>query len=238
MPEIPKLTSSDNSVDISQFALHDPETVSSQSTSTGTSSVGSESLSLAGAAGSSATSSRLKSPQRQFLSKKWQKILAVVGVVLLVLGSVGGVLGFYTYQVTQQLKTQGTEAETLGRAAYDSFKAQNLPQTESNLKAVQSKLGEMRQTYNKLAFYKVIPFASSYYNDGIHGLNAADSGMAAALKSVEAVTPYADVLGFSGEGSFTGGTAEDRLKLVLQTLDKVTPVLDNIAGDLKLWSLS
>jgi hypothetical protein len=228
MPEIPKLTPADTSVDVSQFAAHDMNN-NETGANPQSESVQSETITTPGGT----SSSRLKT-KSTFLSKKWQKILVVVGVILLVLGSVGGIMGFYTYSVVQQLKIQGKEAEVLGRGAYDSFKGQNLPQTEQNLKQVQAKLGEMRQTYNKLAFYKFIPIASSYYNDGVHGLNAADSGMAAALKSVEAVTPYADVLGFSGEGSFTGGTAEDRLKLVLQTLDKVAPVLDNIAGDLKV----
>ncbi len=183
---------------------------------------------------SSGNPSAMASPSKHWLTPRRKKILTIIGVILLILGSVGGVMGFYTYSVTQELKVQAAEAETLGRTAYDSFKAQNLPQTESNLKEVQTKLGDIRQTYNKLAFYRIVPVASSYYSDGLHGLNAADAGMAAALKSIEAVTPYADVLGFSGEGTFAGGTAEDRLKLLLQTLDKVTPVLDNIAGDLKV----
>ncbi len=234
MPDIPKLTPAENSIDISQFAAHDSETVAGEATMSGSSTMETGPSGVSGSLGGVAPASRLKSKSGKFLSKKWQKILTVVGVVLLVLGSVGGVLGFYTYTVTQQLKTQAAEAELSGRAAYDAFKGQNLPETEAKLKDVQSKLGEMRGTYNKLAFYKFIPIASSYYGDGTHGLNAADAGMSAALKSVEAVTPYADVLGFSGEGTFAGGTAEDRLKLLLQTLDKVTPVLDNISGDLKI----
>lgn len=172
--------------------------------------------------------------KQRFLGKPWQKIAAGVLVVVLLLGSVGAVLGFYTMGVVKQIEVQTQEAEVSGRQAYDSFKNQNLPGTATGLKDVQTKLGEIRNTYQKLAFYRFIPIASSYYGDGIHGLNAADAGLNAALRSVDAVSPYADVLGFSGEGTFTGGTAEDRLKLVLQTLDKVSPQLDSISADLQI----
>ena len=151
----------------------------------------------------------------------------------MILLSVGGVLGFYTYSVVQELQTQANEAQTMGQTAYAAFKGQDLPATEQSLKEIQTKMGDIRQTYNKLAFYQYVPIARSYYLDGVHGLNAGDSGINASLKSLEAITPYADVLGFSGEGTFTGGTAEDRLKLILQTLDKVSPVLDQIGADLQ-----
>src|SRR6185369_1280593 len=124
------------------------------------------------------------------------------------------------------------EAEALGRSAYDAFKAQNLPGAQQNLESVKTKLADIRVTYQKLSLYNSLPIAHSYYQDGLHGLNAADAGVEAGLKSLNSITPYADVLGFTGEGTFTGGTAEDRLKLVLQTLQKITPELDAIGGDL------
>jgi len=84
-----------------------------------------------------------------------------------------------------------------------------------------------------LSIYKYIPFARNYYFDGEHAFNAAEAGLRAGLKTVEAITPYADVLGFAGEGTFTGGTAEDRLKLILETIDKISPILDDITAELK-----
>jgi hypothetical protein len=169
----------------------------------------------------------------KFLAKKWQKILFVVILVLVLLGSIMGVVGFYTYSVVQDMKVQANELQTIARGTYDQFKSQNLPATQEGVKAISQKEQTLRQTYNKLAFYKAIPIARNYFADGEHGFNAAEAGLSAGTKSLEAITPYADVLGFSGEGTFTGGTAEDRLKVVLQTLQKITPVLDSIGGDLE-----
>jgi hypothetical protein len=172
--------------------------------------------------------------KRRFLPKTWHKILVVVLLLLVVLGAGVGAVAAYTMTVVQELKTQSTELQTDGKTVYEQFKAQNLPATEEGIKKLAEKMKTTRQTYNKLSFYKNIPFASAYFKDGEHGFNAADAALAAGLKSVQAITPYADVLGFKGEGTFTGGTAEDRLKVVLQTLEKVTPVLDSISKDLEV----
>jgi hypothetical protein len=169
----------------------------------------------------------------RFLAKPWQKVVAGLLVVLLLLGSVAAAMGFYTLAVVNQLKAQVDETEVSARAAYDAFKMQNLPTADAELKNVQTKLGDVRQTYNKLGFYRFVPVASMYYNDGVHGLNAADAGVRAGIKSLEGITPYADVLGFAGEGTFTGGTIEDRLNLLLQTLSKITPLVDEITAEVK-----
>lgn len=181
-------------------------------------------------AGSSGTTS---SPSaRQFLAKPWQKVVAGVVIVVLLLSTVAGVLGFYTFSVAQELMAQADTAQVTGQNAYASFKSQNLPEADVHLKQLQTEVKSIRDTYNKLAFYQAIPIARSYYNDGIHGLNAAETGLEAGLQAVEAITPYADVLGFTG-AEFEGGTAEDRIKLILDTLDKVAPQLDSISEKLK-----
>lgn len=171
--------------------------------------------------------------KERYFSKTWQKVAAGVGIVMVLLLTVSAVLGIYTYSVVKTLMAQADTAQVTGQNAYASFKTQNLPEADVHLKALQTQVGEIRTTYNKLAFYKFIPLASSYYSDGTHGLNAAQTGLEAGLQAVEAVTPYADVLGFTG-AEFEGGTAEDRIKLMLDTLDKVTPQLDSISEKLKI----
>ena len=166
--------------------------------------------------------------------KRWQKISLVVGIVSLVLLSTLAVLGIYTYRVTQDLKVQAQEARAIAHTAYTNFKTQNLPAVDSNIQELDTKLTDIESTYNKLAFYRFVPVASRYYGDGTHGLNAARAGLNAAEKSVDAVVPYADILGFAGEGTFEGGTTEDRVKVVLQTLDKVAPEIDAITQDLQV----
>jgi hypothetical protein len=165
--------------------------------------------------------------------KRWQKITLSIFLVLLVLLTAGGVVAARTYSVVQQIQAEGQALELTGREAYTSFKGQNLPEVQAKLAQIDQKLDTINALYSQLSFYKNIPVASTYYSDGLHGLAAADAGLQAAQKSINAVTPYADVLGFSGEGTFQGGTTEDRLNIILQTLQKITPELDAITADLQ-----
>lgn len=167
---------------------------------------------------------------------KQKKGIAVIGcgVFLLLLLSIVGVFGWRTYTTLLSIKTQAREAETIARNAYTNVKTQNLPGVSSELKNLSEKLDLIKNSYESLSFYNSIPIAREYYQDGLHGIYAARAGLSAAKKSIDAVTPYADVLGFTGEGTFSGGTAEDRLKIIIETVDKVMPVIDSIATDLQI----
>jgi type II secretory pathway pseudopilin PulG len=171
--------------------------------------------------------------KRKIVIKKWQVILLTVMLIIGLLIGAGAAVGFYTYSVAMTMQTQAQEAKVMAQNAYTQFKQQNLPGTDAELNNLDNKVKEIRTTYEKLAFYKYIPIANYYYADGEHSFNAAQAGLSAGKKSLAAITPYADVLGFTGEGTFTGGTAEDRLKIVLETLSKITPVLDDITNDMK-----
>lgn len=168
-----------------------------------------------------------------FFKKHWKSISGVF-IVLAILIAIPVILGIYTFGIVKTIEAQAQVVANSGRGALDQFKAQNLPGTEAELKKTSEELQKLRGLYNSLAFYKAVPIASTYYNDGVHGLNAAEAGMNAGLKAISSIAPYADVLGFTGEGTFEGGTAENRVKLILETLEKVTPELDAIAGDLSV----
>lgn len=165
--------------------------------------------------------------------KKSKQILLIVCMVLLVLLSAVGAIGAYSYSVTKQLQTQGNQLQAQVRSAYDQFKAQNLPGTEAALVEAKTQLQTVKQTYSKLKLYDSLPFLNKYYQDGEAGLSAAESGLEAALVTAKAITPYADILGFEGEDTFAGGTAEDRIGLLLQTLAMVVPQLDEIEQNLE-----
>lgn len=170
---------------------------------------------------------------KQFISGLKQKpaLVVVLGIFLL-LTLFTTIAGVYTYSVVKELQAQALPLKDKVRTTYDLFKAQNLPEAEKTLNEIDTEFQAVKQTYSKLGFYSYIPIAKNYYADGLHGLNAAQAGLSAGKRSIAAITPYADVLGFSGV-EFTGGTTEDRLKVILETLDKVAPILDEISVDLE-----
>jgi len=174
-------------------------------------------------------------PKKKFsLSKGW--IIALV--VLFSVSVFAGLLGYHAYNVAMELKFQANETEILARGAYDSFKAQNLPEAEVKLQQVQDKFQSVKQTYQKLSFYGKLPLIGNYYRDGENGIIAGEHAIAAGLKTAKTITPYADVLGFKGEGTFTGGTAENRIKLIIQTIDKIGPTFDEIVNELDQANLA
>jgi hypothetical protein len=174
-----------------------------------------------------------KSQNKKPFFKKYGKWIAGSSLAILILLLIPAAIGLYTYSVVKELETQARVVEVSARTALNQFKEQNLPGTEEELKKTADELTKVKDIYAKLSFYKAVPLASTYYNDGEHGLNAAEAGMDAGLKAIASIAPYADVLGFTGEASFEGGTAENRVKLILETLEKVTPELDAIAADLE-----
>ncbi len=164
--------------------------------------------------------------------RKFWGVLGVVLGVLLLLVAAGGVLAFSVYQQAQSIRVDLEEAAASGRAVYTAFKGQNLVEMKSNLIKVQERLTAAEGKYDRLSWAGRLPVASKYYQDGKHGFAAGQSGVSAAMKVVAAIEPHADVLGFTGEGTFTGGTTENRIALVLQTLGQITPELDKITVDI------
>jgi len=161
----------------------------------------------------------------------WKKPLLIAASIVL---SLILIIGIYTFVIIKQFKTQAETSMATDKQAYATFKAQDLPNTQKELATLQTGLTELQQTYQKLNFYRYVPIASWYYVDGEHVFKAGEAGLAAAQKAIAELVPYADVLGFQGEDSFTGGTAEDRIKILIDTLDKVMPSFDAITQDLKI----
>ncbi len=174
--------------------------------------------------------------QAKAKKKSWskrRKILVGIGLILTLIIGLLMAGGIYSLMLAKTLQAQASSLQVTAKSAYTAFKQQNLVQVKTELTSLDAQLTEFDRTYAKLGFWQMVPVARSYYLDGAEGLAAARDGLNAASTMVAAIEPYSDVLGFSGEGSFTGGSAEDRLKLIIQTLEKVMPQLDSIAQDIK-----
>lgn len=163
--------------------------------------------------------------KKKFLSKPWQKILAIsLLLILVILTSVAS----YTLLVIREMKQIAETATPLVFESKNLLASQNikaLPEKVTQLKTVKE---EIAKKYQKLAFYGKIPVLNKYYFDGQNLLQVADHGLSVAEKSLTALMPYTDLLGFQGEGSFTGGTTQDRIVLILETLKEIQPTIEEI----------
>lgn len=157
-------------------------------------------------------------------SRKLAAGLAILFALFLVFIIIPGLLFAISAQKTYaQLKV-----------TMDAVKKQDIELASKELKNTRESLEDTQSKLNLLIALKFIPGPNIYYNDAQHMMKAAFHGMDAADTFVNSVEPYADVLGLKGQGSFVGGSAEQRIETAVKTMDKVTPKIDEIAEDVKL----
>jgi hypothetical protein len=171
-----------------------------------------------------------KKKTHAFLPKTWQKLLFIF-LVLLVAGLAA--VGVYTFQVARKMVAELRSAQTIAAEAKYLLSTQNFLALPEKITALEESKNRIEADYQRLAFYGKVPFLKNYYQDGEKASQAADHAFAAAQEGVEAILPYADLLGFAGEGSFTGGTTQERVVLILDTLKEIQPSIDRIDQEIQ-----
>jgi len=164
--------------------------------------------------------------------KKMPKAVKIllIGLAFLILLAV--ISGAVLYSMSKPLIDNGKISLNLSKEAYQLLKAQDLVNAAPKLAETKNSLLATQKAYQKFFFLKAVPFVSKYQEDGEAGINAAIAGVEAGEIFIQAVLPYADVLGFTGEESTQSGTVEDRIVRIIETLDKVSPQLDEIGQKL------
>lgn len=119
-----------------------------------------------------------------------------------------------------------------GKLVAAAMKEQNVQKASVELASTKKALVDTQKNLNSLFYLKFVPLANWYYNDADHLVKAGLIGLDTATITVNAIEPYADVLGLKGQGEFTQGTAEDRIKTAVLTLGKITPQIDEISTSL------
>jgi hypothetical protein len=137
--------------------------------------------------------------------------------------------GFFAVRAALSLKS----ALKTANQAVGAAKLQDLDATKSYLGDAKKQFESTQSSLKVLTPLRVIPLLGWYVADAQRGISAATSGLNAAETLTEAITPYADVLGLKGKGSFLGGTAQERLSSAIETLSKVSPKLDSVGSDLE-----
>ncbi len=175
-----------------------------------------------------------KPAKRKIILKKWQKaLLLAFAFLLLVITS----LASYTVFILQEIRQKAEYSLPLVNELKTALASQNLLTLPEKITQLQAAREDLKISYQKLAFYSKIPLLKAYYADGQVLFEAAELGLNTAQKSMTALLPYADLLGFQGEGSFTGGTTQDRIVLILKTLQEIQPTIDQIDQDIQRLSI-
>ena len=134
----------------------------------------------------------------------------------------------------RKIMTSVRKLEASGRAVVPHLQNQDLAATKDQLNVVKSDLASLRRDFGGLSWLQIVPLARNYYLDGTASLAAAQELISAGELGIEAIAPYADLLGLKGlEGGGDGGkTAQDRINFIVNTIDKLQPKLSEIGGKL------
>ncbi|HSW89460.1 MAG TPA: DUF4012 domain-containing protein, partial [Patescibacteria group bacterium] len=171
--------------------------------------------------------------EQKFSSPRRKKVFVGVGIVFAVLLFIGLIGAFLVTRVLA-MKGDALAVRTAASEAYDAIKSQNLPEAANKLTVLSDRTHVLYQKTQAFSWMRVIPIVGNYYGDLQHGFTAGFAGIEAAQRAVAEIEPYADVLGFKGQGTFNGGSAQDRIAKILETLSKITPALDDISGKLSI----
>lgn len=114
------------------------------------------------------------------------------------------------------------------------IKSQDLPAVQGRLVTAQTNLTVVQKDFSRFSWVRFVPFAQNYYFDGNHGLKAAGEMFSAASIAVDAIAPYADVIGLKGLYTTGDGvkTTQDRITVLINTLDKIKPQISQISTHL------
>lgn len=123
-----------------------------------------------------------------------------------------------------QAKELGPEVERLNTALANK----KLGELETSFKNLQANVGDIERIYGRLAYLKLVPFLSFYYQDGERLLRSSRLGVEIGETAVSALKPHQENL------TKAGMTAEEQLSKVVETLPKIANDLESVWGKLDL----
>lgn len=152
-----------------------------------------------------------------------RKQAIIIGVIIAFLFVFTGIPAYATY-------SSGIKTYREAKLIADALKHQDIALASDKIETTQKYLQETQQNFRYLLPYKYVPLIGWYYSDAEHMLEAGSQGLDAAKVATEELEPYADLLGLKGEGSFSGGSAEQRIQTAVLAASKITPKIDVIGG--------
>lgn len=161
-----------------------------------------------------------KQPKLHFsVSKKTKRILLISTSLLVVLLMV---LGGLCYKVYRSAVSVRGSVDNLVKA----IDAQDLAVIKSELVKTKTSIANLDNSYKLIAWMKVVPMLGGYVSDGRHAINASVYGIEAAEVVVEAIEPYADIIGLAPDGQEAQNaeeTTQDRLDFLITTIPDIIP---------------
>lgn len=149
--------------------------------------------------------------------------IVILSLFLILLGY------FFILSPAVQIRKQSDKVMIAGKELKEAFKKNDIDAVKTEFKDFQLTYSEFQKSAKKLYWASFIPYVSDFKN----GVEAGAYLLKAGDESIEAIYPYADLIGFNkGQSPFIERSAEDRLQTAVVTLDKVLSKVDTISSNI------
>ncbi len=148
-----------------------------------------------------------------------------------------GVLAwFFALSPILALKNNLEKGQILAAEARQGLAEKNLPFLKEKISQGEALLADSSQEVKKMAWLKIVPVANKYFANLDYTLLAAEKLIDVGGLTIDAVAPYADILGFKQEGDKVEKEeekAQDRIQFLMETGPELAKNIDDIAQDIK-----
>lgn len=158
-----------------------------------------------------------------------KKGFGIVGVAIVIIALILAFSFIQGIRILAQSQKVYKQAKLAGAAV----KTENIVMAGEELNKTKTEVVKLQSDINSVGYLRFVPILGWYVSDATHLANAGVHGVNAAIITTDSLIPYADVLGLKGQKSFVGGSAEDRIRTAVKTLDKVVPKIDDIEREVK-----
>ncbi len=153
-------------------------------------------------------------------------ILSTLGFVFIIFIVVGFFFGYVPYT---RIKSKAQVVIASAKEMKSIFSKNDIDLLNNKMNEISKKYAEFEKESATVYWASFIPYVRDYKS----GVQAGGYVLKAVRESVQAITPYADLIGFKkGESSFVEKSTEGRLQTAILTLDKVLTKIDSISSDI------
>lgn len=150
--------------------------------------------------------------------------LLIPSIIIFILGY------FFVYQPVMRIKAKGQVLVASAKEMKATLAQNDIDLLKKKVEALSGQYVDFEKEAKSVYWAGFIPYVADFKN----GVEAGRYMVHVGEQSVEAIYPYADLIGFKkGQTSFVERSAEDRLQTAVATLDKVLTKIDAISSDIE-----
>lgn len=169
-----------------------------------------------------------KAPTNHKKAFHFKKILPVLTIVLIVLGSILALVFLFLYLPAKDLLKQINATKPIVSELKLSVSDKDLAKSKIALGNLSQQISTIDQKFQKLSYLKFIPKAKDYYQDGNNLITIGKDSLEMGNIIITAIEPYQDFLGLKGAATSSAKTTEDRIAFLTESIEGLIPHLELI----------